>query len=81
MWFEYATQLPTTTIDPNLPNRQELFQELSTREWRINERNLREIQRKKDYKTEQSTESPDLADSVLLAYYQPPIMPHWDVAI
>lgn len=81
MWFEYATQLPTTTINPNLPNRQELFQELSTREWRINERNLREIQRKKDYKTEQSTKSPDLADSVLLAYYQPPIMPHWDVAI
>lgn len=81
LWFEFAEQLPEITINPNLEHRAELFQELSTREWTINNRNLREVQRKKDYKTENQTGSPDLADSILLAYYKPLQLPSWDVAV
>ena len=81
LWFEFAEQLSEITINPNLEHRAELFHELSTREWAINNRNLREVQRKKDYKTENQTGSPDLADSVLLAYYKPLQLPSWDVAV
>lgn len=71
LWFDFSKLLPTVTINPDLEERTELFQELSTREWQINTRNQREVQRKKDYKTMEGTGSPDLADSVLLCYYTP----------
>ena len=81
LWFDFAEQLPHITINKDLPDRTALFQELSTREWHINDRNLREVQKKRDYKKAQNTGSPDLADSVLLAYYRPAVMPNWDVEI
>lgn len=81
LWFDFAEQLPHITINKDLPDRTALFQELSTREWHINDRNLREVQKKRDYKKSQNTGSPDLADSVLLAYYRPAVMPSWDVEI
>lgn len=81
LWFDFAEQLPYMTINPQLPFKAELFQELSTREWKINTRNQRQVQAKSEYKSINDTVSPDLADSVLLAYYQPAVMPEWDVEI
>lgn len=81
LWFDFANQLPQISINPNIKDLPELKQELTTREWHITTRNLREIQKKQDYKQTHQTGSPDLADAVLLAYYQPAIMPDWNVTV
>lgn len=81
LWFEFAQRLAdgTITINPELEHRAELFTELTTREWKINARNQRVVQPKADFKAENGTRSPDLADAVLLAFYQPPKLPSWNV--
>lgn len=81
LWFDFASQLPKLSINPRLENLSDLIQELSTREWKINARNQRQVQSKGDYKNQNETGSPDLADAVLLCCYQPAIMPSWDVSI
>lgn len=81
MWFSFGEQLKDTTINPDIQTLPNLFQELSTREWTIDPKNRRKIQPKKDYKASQQMGSPDLADSVLLAFYQPVEMPSWDVPV
>lgn len=81
LWFEFATQANQITINPNIQTIPELLQELSTREWTIDSRNRRKVQPKNDYKASRQTGSPDLADSVLLAYYDPPELPSWDVSV
>ncbi len=78
MWFDFASQCDTISINPGIDCLPELMQELSTRSWSIDSRNKRRVQSKQDYKTIAGMGSPDLADSVLLAYYQPPVMPKWD---
>lgn len=81
LWFDFAERLPSITINPELSYRSELFTELTQREWKINTRNQRQVQAKADYKSTNDTRSPDLADAVLLAFYQPLIMPSWNVNI
>lgn len=82
LWFDFAAQVPGITIKKDLRHGPELFMELTTREWSINERNQRVVQSKAHFKNKnKSLGSPDLADAVLLAYYQPPVMPSWDVDI
>lgn len=82
LWFDFASQANTMTINPNLPHRPELFMELTTREWSINERNQRVVQSKAHFKAQnRALGSPDLADAVLLAYYQPLKLPRWDVGV
>lgn len=81
LWFRFAEQLPSITINPRLQYLTELFTELTTREWKISTRNQRQVQSKTDYKDDNATHSPDLADAVLLAFYQPAVMPSWSVTI
>jgi len=81
LWFDFAQQLGSISISPELDQLPALMQELSTREWKINNHGQRQVQSKTDFKTKQLTGSPDLADAVLLAYYQPPVLPSWDYDI
>lgn len=82
LWFDFAKQLDGLTINPDLEHRPDLFMELTTREWSINERNQRVVQSKSKFKDKnRALGSPDLADAVLLAYYQPLKLPSWDVSV
>lgn len=81
LWFDFATMLPSLSINPNLDDFAKLSSELTTRRWKITSRNQRQIESKQDYKDRENLGSPDLADAVLLACYEPPKLPSWDVAI
>ena len=81
LWFDYAQHLTATAINPQLDHLPELLQELSTRTWRINSKSQRQVESKADYKANELTGSPDLADAVLLAFYEPLVMPSWDVDV
>lgn len=80
MWFTFKQKLPTIRINPELTTKNELYTELTNREWTIDNQNRRAIQKKRDYKHQQQTGSPDLADAVLLAFYQPKRL-HWNVSV
>jgi hypothetical protein len=73
--------LPSLSINPNLEDFAKLSNELTTRRWKITSRNQRQIESKQDYKDRENLGSPDLADAVLLACYEPPKLPSWDVAV
>lgn len=81
LWFDFATMLPSLSINPNLEDFAKLSNELTTRQWKITSRNQRQIESKQDYKDRENLGSPDLADAVLLACYEPPKLPSWDVAV
>lgn len=81
LWFDFANMLPQLSINPRIPDLAKLTTELTTRKWRINSRNQRQIESKQDYKHAMNLGSPDLADSVLLACYEPPKLPSWDVMV
>lgn len=81
LWFDFAEQLPTMSINPQLKHLSDLTQELTTREWQLNSKNQRQVQAKKDYKNNNNVGSPDLADAVLLAAYKPLKLPSWDITI
>lgn len=81
LWFDFATMLPQLSINPQLADLPKLTTELTTRKWHITSRNQRQIESKQDYKDSMNLGSPDLADSLLLACYEPPKLPSWDVAV
>lgn len=81
LWFDFAAMLPKLSINPQLADLAKLTTELTTRKWRITSRNQRQIESKQDYKDSMNLGSPDLADSVLLACYEPPQLPSWDVMV
>lgn len=81
LWFDFATMLPRLSINPQLADLAKLTTELTTRKWHITSRNQRQIESKQDYKDTMNLGSPDLADSLLLACYEPPKLPSWDVAV
>lgn len=81
LWFDFANMLPSLSINPNLDDFAKLSNELTTRRWKITSRNQRQIESKQDYKDRENLGSPDLADAVLLACYEPPKLPSWDVAV
>jgi phage terminase large subunit len=81
LWFDFATMLPNLSINPQLTDLAKLTTELTTRKWQITSRNQRQIESKQDYKDSMNLGSPDLADSVLLACYEPPQLPSWDVMV
>lgn len=81
LWFDFATMLPQLSINPQLADLAKLTTELTTRKWHITSRNQRQIESKQDYKDTMNLGSPDLADSLLLACYEPPKLPSWDVAV
>lgn len=81
LWFDFAATLPQLSINPQLADLAKLTTELTTRKWHITSRNQRQIESKQDYKDSMNLGSPDLADSVLLACYEPPKLPSWDVMV
>lgn len=81
LWFDFAKTLPHLSINPQLTDLAKLTTELTTRKWHITSRNQREIESKQAYKDTMNLGSPDLADSVLLACYEPPQLPSWDVMV
>jgi phage terminase large subunit len=81
LWFDFANMLPQLSINPQLADLAKLTTELTTRKWHINSRNQRQIESKQDYKGAMNLGSPDLADSTLLACYEPPKLPSWDVMV
>lgn len=81
LWFDFATMLPQLSINPQIADLPKLTTELTTRKWHITSRNQRQIESKQDYKDSMNLGSPDLADSVLLACYEPPKLPSWDVMV
>nr|UVN01015.1 MAG: terminase [Bacteriophage sp.] len=81
LWFDFAAMLPQLSINPQLADLAKLTTELTTRKWQITSRNQRQIESKQDYKDSMNLGSPDLADSVLLACYEPPKLPSWDVMV
>lgn len=81
LWFDFANMLPQLAINPQIPDLAKLTTELTTRKWHINSRNQRQIESKQDYKGSMNLGSPDLADSLLLACYEPPQLPSWDVMV
>lgn len=81
LWFDFANMLPQLGINPQIPDLAKLTTELTTRKWHINSRNQRQIESKQDYKDTMNLGSPDLADSLLLACYEPPKLPSWDVMV
>ena len=83
MWFTFAEQIVSRNIRflRNLPEKADLFEELSTREWKLTSKNQRQVQAKADYKAANNTGSPDLADAVLLSAYTPVKLTSWNVAV
>lgn len=81
LWFDFATQLPQLHFARDMEHWPELVEELTTRTWKINSRNQRQVESKQDWKDRSTLGSPDLADSLLLACYQPPQLPSWNVQI
>lgn len=83
MWFTFAEKLVAGDIHfiDSLPDKNDLFDELSTREWKLTTKNQRQVQAKADYKAANNVGSPDLADSVLLSAYEPAKYTSWAVDV
>jgi phage terminase large subunit len=65
MWFYFKSIIDKVSI----PDLQELKSELSTREYKIDMKGRKQIESKEDYKKKYS-KSPDLADALLMCYYE-----------
>lgn len=64
LWFDFKEKIGTISL-PDIP---ELKSELVTREWKLDLKGRRQVERKEDYK-KRGYRSPDLADSCLLCFY------------
>ena len=83
LWFDFAEKLQSGAIRINadLPDKNALYEELSTRSWKLNTKNQRQVQPKAEYKQSNNVGSPDLADSVLLSAYEPAKYTSWVVDV
>ena len=71
MWFDFQKILPAVGLEGLLDHRQELVSELSQRSWSFDQRGRRIVEQKSAFKAA-GNRSPDLADALLLCYYEPP---------
>ena len=78
LWFSAAEKLDagTLTIRKGLPHLADLAAELCNRQWHMDSRARRVVAAKSTLEG-----SPDLADAVLLAAYDPPKLPRWGVGV
>ena len=72
MWFDFQKLLPAVGLEKLLDHRQELVSELSQRSWSFDQRGRRIVEQKSAFKAA-GNRSPDLADALLLCYYEPPV--------
>lgn len=70
MWFDFAKILPEVGLDSVYDHYTELMSELSQRSWSFDARGRRVVEQKSAFKA-QGNRSPDLADALLLCYYEP----------
>lgn len=65
-WFEFEESMK----DMELPMDSDLLMELTTRQWKQDNKGKRQIESKDDYK-KRGFKSPDLADACIICYYTP----------
>lgn len=70
MWFDFAKILPEVGMERVSDNRQELVSELSQRSWSFDAKGRRVVEQKSAFKAA-GNRSPDLADALLLCFYEP----------
>lgn len=70
MWFDMVANLPGLGLANVAQFRNDLLPELSQRSWSMNNRGQRIIESKNEFKA-QGNRSPDLADALLLCFYEP----------
>lgn len=70
MWFDFAKILGDVGLDHVADRRQELVSELSQRSWSFDARGRRVVEQKSSFKA-QGNRSPDIADALLLCFYEP----------
>lgn len=82
MWFDFADRVVRREllVYTGMDMLPELFGELTGRGWKLDTRGRRAVEAKAAFKAVASM-SPDLADAVLLACYEPPRLPSWDVVV
>jgi phage terminase large subunit len=68
MWFQFAESISQVC----LPDDADLLSELSSRQYSIDNRGVRKVEAKANYK-KRAGKSPDLADALLLCFYRPPV--------
>jgi len=71
MWFNLADNIN----EIGLPNNQEVLNELSSRHYNYTKDERRQVESKKDYKKRTGRRSPDMADAVILCFYNREIKP------
>lgn len=70
MWFDFQKLLPEVGLDKVYEFRAELLSELSQRSWTFDAKGRRVVEQKSAFKA-QGNRSPDIADALLLCYYEP----------
>lgn len=65
MWFNMADVLK----DSGMPNNKELLTELSSRHYKYTPDERRKVESKEEYKKRTGRRSPDIADAMILCYY------------
>jgi len=68
MWFNLAGMIDQI----GLPDDNELLAELSSRHYRYTPDERRAVESKDEYKKRTGRHSPDSADALILAYFNPP---------
>ena len=67
MWFNLAGIIDKIS----LPYNQDLLEELTSRHYKYTQDERRKVESKDDYKKRTGRKSPDLADALILSFYQP----------
>ena len=70
MWFDFADKLTTVGLENLAEYRPDLLSELSQRSWSFDSSARRVVEQKSAFKAA-GNRSPDLADALLLAFYEP----------
>lgn len=70
MWFDFQKLLPDVGLDKVYEFRSELLSELSQRSWTFDAKGRRVVEQKSAFKA-QGNRSPDIADALLLCFYEP----------
>lgn len=70
MWFDFQKILSEVGMDKVYEFRSELLSELSQRSWTFDAKGRRVVEQKSAFKA-QGNRSPDIADALLLCYYEP----------
>lgn len=71
MWFDFADIVKSVGAESVATFKQELVAEMASRQWEFDSKGRRRVQSKADYKASTGNRSPDIADALLLCFYEP----------